>query len=314
MREVSGPTSRTIPHAGQGEEAAPAERLDVVDERFVNQPFLDGLELPVDVLLIGDEDVAGGGGHLCSRQGRDRSYRSGARSAGWRLRSCGGWPAGCARPGRSRGLAGRRHSPERRTRRCRPAARRCPAAAAEHAFLLVDRDPVPELDQHADQPDHLIRAVARPGRLGRVIYPDQAAGHAAGGISRAVLEPVAGSARSPTRRGGSLKPSTTSSSAVLHPTAGVPGDVADRMMDGVGGGPRRVAGADHRAAMRGRASRSGNARIGVSLSGLQRGQAVPVIEQAGPHGHGDSNTYSAPEEQATAANRRHRVRGVQPVR
>src|SRR3982751_339207 len=43
---------------GQREEVAAAERADVVVQRVLDQPLLDGLELPQEVLLEAAEDQA----------------------------------------------------------------------------------------------------------------------------------------------------------------------------------------------------------------------------------------------------------------
>src|ERR1700722_7709810 len=66
-RGGSGPSGEHAPavpvaradDAGEYVEVAAAEGLDVVDQRLVDESFLYGFELAADVLLVGDEDVAG---------------------------------------------------------------------------------------------------------------------------------------------------------------------------------------------------------------------------------------------------------------
>ena len=48
-----------MPDSGKCVEVAAAEGVNVIDEWLVDQAFLYGLKLPLHVLLVGDEDMAG---------------------------------------------------------------------------------------------------------------------------------------------------------------------------------------------------------------------------------------------------------------
>jgi hypothetical protein len=78
--ERSGEEGAAIPALGVGDsgedvQVAAAEGLDVVDEGFVDQAGVDGLELALHVLLVAGEDVAGPG---CCRSGPGRVVVEGA--------------------------------------------------------------------------------------------------------------------------------------------------------------------------------------------------------------------------------------------
>ena len=150
------------------------------------------------------------------------------------------------------------------------------AAAAEHRLLLVDRDAVPELHQHPDQPHDLVGPTPCPGRFGRVVDPDQAVGGRAGRVRGAVLE-----AEQVARRAGRAgrRAEAVHLPADLHRPAGVPGDVADGVMDGV-----RVIAAQlqHQVAVQPRRLERviGEGRHRGEAPWLGGGEAEPVVEQA----------------------------------
>ncbi len=149
------------------------------------------------------------------------------------------------------------------------------APPAEHRLLLVDRHAVPEFDQHPDQPDYHVGPVGGPGRLGRVVHPDQVGRGRAGRVGGAVLE-----AEQVPRRAGRTRRRVVALHlpGQLHAAAGVLGDVPDRVVDRV-----RVVGAELQqqvAAEPGGLERVvGEGVIGVSLLGLTAGETVAVVEQ-----------------------------------
>ena len=107
--------------------------------------------------------------------------------------------------------------------------------AAEHVLLLGDGHPVPELDEHPDQPDDLIAAARGPGGLagGARLDPDQpvhASAWTVSGLAIPSLKPIRlrGVPGGPGRAGEAVD-----APAHLHAAAGVPGDVAECVQDRV---------------------------------------------------------------------------------
>src|SRR5205807_10396408 len=94
------------------------------------------------------------------------------------------------------------------------------------------RDPVPELDEHADPAHHLVAAAGGPGRLrGTGPHPDEVVELVLGGrVGDAVVE-----AEQVSLRAGGARVVGPAVDAVLqlHAGAGVLGDVADGVHDGV---------------------------------------------------------------------------------
>ncbi len=109
------------------------------------------------------------------------------------------------------------------------------AAAADHRLLLVERDAVPELDEHADDARDLVRAAGRPAGFGRPgLQPDEA-GHLARVGRVRVRDPVLEAqqvARRPGRPRRALE--AVDAPARLHRAARVLGQVAQRVQDRVG--------------------------------------------------------------------------------
>jgi hypothetical protein len=96
--------------------------------------------------------------------------------------------------------------------------------------------PVPELHQHPDQPHHEIAAAGRPGRLARSarLDPDQAVHQrlvARVRVGDAVHEAEHVARYGPGRPGRAGEP--VDPPQRLHAAPGVPGDVAQRVHDGV---------------------------------------------------------------------------------
>ena len=103
---------------------AAAHRRDVVGHRLAREPVLDRDELPLQVLVEGDEDQA-----LVELAGLVEAALVVPGAAQQALvvavRRCAGWRAGCASPAGPARPSGRGPAAGRRTRRGRPAARPC---------------------------------------------------------------------------------------------------------------------------------------------------------------------------------------------
>ena len=138
------------------------------------------------------------------------------------------------------------------------------AVAADDRVLLGNSDPIPELHQHPDQPHHHEGAAHRPvGLAGILGDPDQVLVLARVDDAVLVAEQVARRARRPGPR-----VEAHDLPLQLHLAAGGPGDVAQRVVDGVGGQRDRAATAGRRRSSPDRGCRSENTRIGFSPRGF----------------------------------------------
>ena len=196
-------------------------------------------------------------------------------------------------------------------------------APADHVLLLLDADPVPELDEHPDQPDDLVAAVRGPGRLaGRArLDPDQPVhlrGQLGVRVGDAVHEAHQVARRGARRAGRAGEP--VDPPHRLHAAAGVPGDVAQRVQHGVGAARGQLQ-AQVAAAL-------GRVQVVVGERGhrgqpgrLARGQPVAVVEQRGADADRDGQAvrdHGRPEHpgvrrrRADALRRRGAARGQEP--
>ncbi len=273
-----------VPDAGQDEEVAATGRADVVDQRFIDEPGLGRLELAGDVLLVAAEGQA----HVEVAVGVDAPVVVVAAAQDTGAGGLGGagvgqpdvrverddLSVGVARVVRGVGLGG---AVQRRAG---------VPAPADHHFLLVEGDPVPELHQHPDDPDDLVGAACGPGGLVAAVHPDQpvqlgGAGHVRIGDAVLEAEQVALGSRRP-----GLVLEAVDAPPQLHAAAGVPGDVTQRVQHGVAA-VRTQLKADVAMALRGVQVVVGEGAHRCEVTRRSVGQAEAVVEQGCAHTDGD---------------------------
>ena len=223
------------------------------------------------------------------------------------LRRCAGSPAGCARSsgidvaGRVLGVVGRVDLLVAVQRRAGV------AAPADHVLLLGDADPVPELDEHPDQPDDLVAAAARsrPARRRARLRPrpgwSSSSASVTSGLAMPSLKPmqVARACPAGPRRAG--KPS------IRHRTC-MPPRVCRAMSRSACSDRVRLSAHSCRLRSpwhwRGRGRRWGTAASASGCAGLRAGQAVAVVEQRGADADRDGEAVRGPPSARACRSRR----------